>query len=335
MAAASSLTSVAMRATTTPQISRSTLSRRQLLVGSALAVGCGGARSNVGAGARDFGNFRSIYGDAAQRAAFRNFLVNVFHLYPEQELDALIAEVSRSGAPDGEVYAAIEQRLPEVTPMLGAVRYSLPALAKQKHEMASQTQQLLADVGTVEGYLEIGSHGRYLDELQARVNVRGPIYTTAPIAPTYGIIDIVDRGQLSYAGQVVPWNDYAGFSDSGIDPGSLDLVTIYIGIHHATEEARAPYLQSLRSLLSSKGRVVIRDHDVTNDQMRHLVGLAHDVFNVGTHETWATNEAERRNFYSLDYLVSIFEAQGFQALPARLRQDGDPTSNTLLCFQKA
>lgn len=312
------------------------LSRRQLLLASAaLFMGCQGATSNVGAGARDFGNFRSVYGDAAQRAAFRNFLVNVFHLYPEQELDALIAEVSRSGASDGEVYAAIERRLPEVTPVLGALRYSLPALAKQKHEMANQTQQLLADVGAVEGYLEIGSHGRYLDELQDRVNVQGPIYTTAPVAPSYGLIDIVDRGQVSYAGEVVPWNDYAGFGESGIEPGSLDLVTIYIGIHHATEDARAPYLQSLRTLLSERGRVVIRDHDVTNDQMRHLVGLAHDVFNVGTHEGWATNEAERRNFYSLEYLVSLFEAQGFRTLPARLRQAGDPTLNTLLCFQKA
>jgi hypothetical protein len=305
-----------------------------LLASAAFAVGCGGARSNVLPGARDFGNFRAVYADAAQRAAFRNFLVNVFHLYPEHELDALIASVADSAASDGEVYAAIEQRLPDITPVLGAVRYSLPTLAKQKQEMANQTQALLADVSTVEGYLEIGSHGRYLDELQERVNVRGPIYTTAPIAPTYGIVDVVDRGQLSYAGEVVPWNDYAGFDASSVEPGSLDLITIYIGIHHATEEARAPYLQSLRSLLSERGRIVIRDHDVTNDRMRHLVGLAHDVFNVGTHETWATNETERRNFYSLDYLISLFETQGFKASPARLRQDGDPTLNTLLCFQK-
>jgi SAM-dependent methyltransferase len=312
------------------------LSRRQLLlVAAAFGLGCNEVASTVGAGARDFGNFRGVYGDAQQRAAFRNFLVNVFHLYPEQDMDALIAEVSRSGASDGEVYAAIEGRLPEVTPVLGAVRYSLPALSKQKHEMANQTAELLGEVGTVEGYLEIGSHGRYLDELRNRVNVQGPVYTTAPVAPSYGVIDIVDRGQVSFVGGVVPWNDYAGFDGSGIEPGSVDLITIYIGIHHATEPARAPYLQSLRSLLSERGRIVIRDHDVTNDQMRALVGLAHDVFNVGTHETWATNEAERRNFYSLDYLVSLFESQGFRASPARLRQAGDPTLNTLLCFQKA
>lgn len=300
-----------------------------------MGLGCSESAPRIAPGARDFGNFRAVYGNEDQRAAFRNFLTNVFHLYPEAELDALIAELARSGASDGEVYAAIEQRLPEITPLLGAVRYSLPALAKQKREMADQTVRLLADVKTVEGYLEIGSHGRYLDELRERVEVRGPIYTSAPVAPSHGLVDIVDRGQVGYVGEVTPWNDYAGFSDSGIEPGSLDLVTIYVGIHHATPEARAPYLQSLRSLLSARGRIVIRDHDVTNDQMRALVGLAHDVFNVGTHETWATNEAERRNFYSLDYLVSLFEAHGFRALPPRLRQEGDPTLNTLLCFEKA
>lgn len=311
-------------------------SRRQWLAAlAALGVGCSERVSSVAAGARDFGNFRAVYGDEGQRAAFRNFLTHVFHLYPEAELDALIAEIARSGGSDGEVYAALEQRLPEVTPALGAVRYSLPALAKQKREMADQTGRLLADVGSVEGYLEIGSHGRYLDELRDRVEVKGPIYTHAAVAPTHGIVDIVDRGQLGLVGRVVPWNDYAGFADSGIATGSLDLITIYIGLHHATPEARAPYLESLRSILSPRGRVVIRDHDVTTDQMRALVGLAHDVFNVGTHEPWATNEAERRNFYSLDYLVSVFEAQGFKALPARLRQEGDPTLNTLLCFEKA
>lgn len=313
------------------------LSRRDLILATLAlgAGGCGAAASSVDANARDFGNFRAVYGSAEQRTAFRDFLQNVFHLYPEREFDALIAEIARAGGSDGSVYAAIEARLSEVTPFLGAFRYSLPALAKQKTEMANQTEQLLSGVGTVEGYLEIGSHGRYLDELEERVEVRGPIFTTAPLPPSYGPIDVVDRGQLGLVGQVLPWNDYAGFDGVGIEAGSLDLVTIYIGLHHATEPQRIPYLQSLRSLLSDRGRVVIRDHDVTNDAMRAMVGLAHDVFNVGTHETWATNEAERRNFYSLEYLAGLFASQGFRATPARLRQAGDPTLNTLMCFERA
>src|SRR5687767_3116747 len=36
-------------------------------------------------------NFHSVYGDPALKAQFEPFLANVFHLYPEQALHALIA----------------------------------------------------------------------------------------------------------------------------------------------------------------------------------------------------------------------------------------------------
>ncbi len=321
-------------------------SRRQFVSGLA-ALGVASCSGDVGTGTdergagglapalqRDFGNFRGVYGDPDQRAAFRNFLKNVFHLYPEAELDALIAGCTHSSATDAEVYHAIARDLPDVAPFLASVRYALPALAKQKREMANQTAQILEGVSGVDGYLEIGTHGRYLDELKERLNVRGPVFTTAPTPATYSIVDIVDRGQLALPGAVVAWNDYAGFGDTALEPGSIDLATIYIGLHHAAESARVPYLQSLRALLSPGGRVVVRDHDVTNEAMRVMVGIAHDVFNVGTHESWSTNAAERRNFYSLEYLIALFESQGFRTLPHRLRQAGDPTLNTLLCFQK-
>ncbi len=322
-------------------------SRRRFLAGLA-AIGVASCSGDVGtrvdergeAGLapellRDFGNFRGVYGDPDQRAAFRDFLKNVFHLYPESELDALIAGFTHGNVTDAEVYKSIERDLPGLAPFLGSVRYALPALAKQKQEMANQTKTILEGVSGVGGYLEVGTHGRYLDELMERVHVRGPVFTTAPTPATYSLVDIVDRGQLALPGEVVAWNDYAGFGETAVEPGSIDLATIYIGLHHAPESARVPYLQSLRALLSPGGRVVVRDHDVTNDAMRSIVGLAHDVFNVGTHESWSTNAAERRNFYSLEYLIALFESQGFRTLPHRLRQAGDPTLNTLLCFQKA
>lgn len=281
------------------------------------------------------GNFGAIYGSPPHRAAFREFLENVFHLYPAADLDALIAELVQRGATDAEVYAQAAKRLPEISPFLGSVRYALPTLSKQKREMTEQTCRLLGDRTTIEGYLEVGSHGRYLDHLQQRVNVRGPVYTTAPVPATHGVTDIIDRGRVTLPGQTLAWNDYAGYAEGQIEAGSVDLITIYIGLHHATEEARRPYVQSLRRSLSKHGSVIIRDHDVRDTDMRAMVGLAHDVFNLGTHESWTTNAAERRNFYSLDYLIALFEQEGFRAHPERLRQAGDPTLNTLLRFDKA
>jgi len=122
---------------------------------------------------------------------------------------------------------------------------------------------------------------------------------------------------------------------SDVEPGSLSLISVYIGLHHTTEADRAPYVRSLHRALGAGGKVIIRDHDVRDDEFRHLVALAHDVFNVGTGEIWATTERERRNFYSLDTLATLFENEDFFAEGPRLVQAGDPTKNTLLCFVKS
>lgn len=289
------------------------------------------------ASGRDEGNFAAIYGDPARRAEFRHFLENVFHLYPVAEFGALIADCVARDPRDPAVFRQLEARLSEVTPFLGAVRYSLPALGKQKAEMAAQTKQLLGERRGFEGYLELGSHGRYYDAIAPELDVRGPIFTSAPRLPTRSPEDIVDRGALSPLGTALPWTDYAPlpFGSSGIPEGSLDLITVYIGFHHAALDRRQPLLRSLHRLLSKDGVLVVRDHDVVSPELRHLVGLAHDVFNVGTNETFRTNDEERRNFYSLAELEGMLAEAGFVAGPERLLQTGDPTKNTLLRFSKA
>jgi hypothetical protein len=281
---------------------------------------------------RDFGNFATIYGRPELRAEFRHFLDNVFHLYPTDALDELIADCVRHDPRDGAVFRQLEARLAEVTPLLGSIRYALPALAKQKAVMAEQTKQLLGARRGFEGYLEIGSHGRYYDALHSILDIRGKVFTVAPKPPTHSPEDIVDRGALALVGTPLPWTDYAPLS--GIQPGSLDLITVFIGFHHAAMEARASYLRSIRELLSSDGMLIVRDHNVVSPELDRLVGLAHDVFNVGTLESFETNNRERRNFYALDTLVQLLESEGLVADDGRCLQQGDPTHNTLLAFSK-
>ena len=66
-----------------------------------------------------------------------------------------------------------------------------------------------------------------------------------------------------------------------------------------------------------------------------VVALAHDVFNCGLELPWATNAAEIRNFLSLEELQRILVDSGFVPHGRRLLQDGDPTRNTLMRFDKA
>jgi hypothetical protein len=78
------------------------------------------------------GNFLAIYVDPRLREQFFLFLENVFHLYPEQDFHDLIGKNSLVKATARELYEAILAALPSIKPFLREVRYSLPALRKQK-----------------------------------------------------------------------------------------------------------------------------------------------------------------------------------------------------------
>ncbi|MFK8015021.1 MAG: dehydrogenase [Gammaproteobacteria bacterium] len=311
------------------------LSRRQLLRGAALAGAFLGLAGRQSLAQADPGNFRYVYGNEPLRAEFRDFLVNVFHLYPEDELHALIEELANDHLIDEDIYRALQNRIGAITPFLSALTYSLPALRQQKREMAKQTVSLLAGADKLDGYLEIGSHGRYVDALEERLSIRGERFFCGPLAPTYSFTDIVDRGQLPKAGPFIPLNDYATDLNGVIPSGSIDLVTVYIGFHHCPVDLRASFLGQIRQTMSDRGVLIVRDHDAHNETMWRKVALAHDVFNMGTAETWEFNDNERRLFYPLTTLHQMLTEAGFKTDGRRLLQQGDPTLNTLMLYTKA
>lgn len=261
-------------------------------------------------------------------------MANVFHLYPEDAFDDLIRRSVEEAEADPAVYQRIAAHLDEVSPALAGLRYALPALRKQKQVMAAQTLELLGDKRRFTGYLELGSHGRYLDLLRDELELEGPIFSSADKPPGYSLEDIVDRGQIAHIGQAIPWSDYEPFASRTLAPGSLGLVTVYIGFHHCPLALRDAFIGSIRDAMAPGGSLILRDHDVTNTQMDRLVGLAHDVFNAGTQEPLAVNQNELRNFYPLAFIVDYLTQRGFRQTPKSLLQQGDPTLNTLMAFTK-
>ena len=280
-------------------------------------------------------NFRAIYKDARSRAEFRNFLVNVFNLYPEEELHQLIWRVAVQNLDDQGAYLAGQAALPNISPALRELRYELPALNKQKEVLATQTVQLLGKRRRFNGYMEIGSTGRYLDPLQERLTITGDTYTIAEQAPDYSIVDILDRGQLSKVGKFLPLGHYDPDIFRTIPRSSIELVTVYIGFHHCPVPLRADFFAAIRDVMKSGATMIVRDHEVNSRMMWHTVALAHDVFNMGTSISWETNKRELRNFYSLDELDGMLYKAGFRPDGRRLLQKGDPTHNTLMLYQKA
>lgn len=309
--------------------------RREFLRAMVLAFGCSPVGSLFAqANATTTGNFAYVYGNAALREEFKKFLVNVFHLYPEDDLHALIAQALQQGLSDQEVYRQVQAQLGGIKPLLGDVTYSLPTLAKQKRVLAHQTALLLGERRRYEGYLEIGSNGRFLDSLEERLDIVGDSFTMSDRAPTNSAIDIVDRGQLRRAGPFIALNDYRPKLGQHVPAGSVDLVTVYIGFHHCPLELRPEFMGEIRQVLRPGGALIVRDHNVHNEKMWRMVALAHDVFNMGTKETWQYNEDERRAFYSLATLDRTLASAGFKAHARRLLQQGDPTLNTLMLYTR-
>ena len=277
-------------------------------------------------------NFKSIYGDPALKAAFLLFLTNVFHLFPEERLHRLIEDSANAGKTDREIYAMVQARLPEIKPFLAELRYALPALSKQKDEMVAQTLELLGPARAINGYLELGTTGRYAGRLKSKLDVKGDLVLVHSAPPRYSPEDIVERGGIGKLGRFVAMNDYAPVAASEVPDRTLDLVANYIGFHHSPLPKLDAFVASLHRTLRPGGRMIVRDHDVDSPAMNRMVALAHDVFNMGLGTSWSVNQGELRHFTSIPQLVSYLEARGFKSDGRKLLQQGDPTRNALMMF---
>jgi SAM-dependent methyltransferase len=311
--------------------------RRDVLRAAAIAIGSAPLRALYAQNGRNGttgGNFRYVYADPTFRAEFKNFLVNVFHLYPEDELQQLIETAVTAEASDEEIYRSVQARLGNIKPFLGDVTYALPTLSKQKEVLADQTVELLGTDERIVGYLEVGSNGRFLDSLEERLDIVGECFSMNDRAPTYSLVDMLDRGQLFKPGAFVALDDYRPAIAATIPRSSVDLATVFIGFHHCPVDLREEFIGGIRDVLRPGGALVVRDHHAHDERMWRMVSLAHDVFNMGTNEAWEYNERERRHFYPLDALHDLLTSAGFRTDGRRLLQDGDPTLNALMLYTK-
>lgn len=283
---------------------------------------------------KSWSNFKHIYSNNRLKDDFFKFLKNVFNLYPEDDIHQLISDVAVQKTTDKEIYIEVQSKLEAITPFFSIFSHQLPSLFKQKDEMAKQTLELLGEDTTYDGYLEIGSSGRYLDYLEEKVTINGKRYYADGKEPGYSVTEMVDRGQITIGAEYIPMADYKTQYSTLIKENSLDLVTIYIGFHHCPIDLRIPFISSIRDTLRVGGKLILRDHDCNTTDQKTIVALAHDVFNMGTNETWKYNSDELRNFYSLDFICQYIENLGFQFDKRTLFQEGDPTKNALMLFTK-
>lgn len=297
----------------------------------ALAVGRLAPRRAWGVAAAE--NFQAVYRDQALRERFRPFLDNVFNLFPAERFHQLILEVASRETADERTYREIARRLPDIAPRFGRLRYGLPALATQKAEMSRQVLHFLGDDAVVHGYLEIGSTGRYVSDLQDRISIDGPLFIVNDVAPSYAPGDLLERGGVRKIGTFLPLGNYDPIAPA-VESGSLGLVTNFIGLHHCPAARLDGFVRSIHRVLTPGGRLLHRDHDVDGLTLGLMAALAHDVFNVGVGLSWAENRDQLRLFRPIAEWTAYFEARGFRRVAEPQAQPGDPTANLLIELQK-
>jgi SAM-dependent methyltransferase len=279
--------------------------------------------------------FHSIYGsDPRSSDAFYRFLQNVYRLYPEDRFHFLIKEATAAHPDDEAIYRHLQAELPKIKPFLADLFLALPSLAKQKDEMARQTAELLDTGRPYDGYLEIGTTGRYVAALRKRLRMAGPVFLVNDVAPGSSPVDIVERGGFGKVGDYVAMGDYEPIPRDRVADGSLDLATCYIGLHHCAPEKLDAFVASIARVLRPGGVLVLLDHEVQTPQMDAFVALAHTVFNAGLGVPWEANRQERRHFAPLAHWVDRLRAGGLRDLGKRRLQANDPSDNTLMAFVK-
>jgi SAM-dependent methyltransferase len=274
-----------------------------------------------------------VFQDVELHDGFYRFLQAVFRLYPEDRFHTLIKDACERYTTEEDIYRHLQRELPRIKPRLAELRFALPSLKRQKAEMLRQTLELLGDRRRLDGYLEIGTTGRYASVLRRAVKIRGRLVLAHGTAPTLSPADIVERGRLRRLGEFVNIGDHDPLPDSLAD-GSFDLVSCYIGLHHCAPDKLDALVASIARVLRPGGLFILRDHDVRDERMRALVALAHTVFNAGLGEKWEVNAAERRCFAPITHWVTVLARHGLRDTGARLAQRLDPTDNLLMAFVK-
>ncbi len=277
--------------------------------------------------------FKAVFLDTKWRDGFYKFLQNIYRLYPEDRFHTLIKSLASELDNDEAIYRRLQRELPNIKPVLADLTLALPALFKQKKEMADQTLRLLGPIKQINGYVEIGSTGRYISELRKRIKVTGAITLVNDLAPSNSPADIAERGGLAKAGAFVPLSDYDPLPASMAD-ASVECVTCYVGLHHSPLNKLDIFVASISRILKPGGIFILRDHDVTSPAMHTFVSLVHTVFNAGLHVDWETNQRELRYFRSIEQWVSLLNSHGLQATGKRELQAHDPSDNVLLSFTR-
>ena len=278
--------------------------------------------------------FRKVFNRVSgQRNEVRDFLNNVFLQLDEKSFFMLMDFILENPQlNDEQIYAHLYGKISQAKPnTLSSLRLSLKSLKSLKNDLGNQTAHLVGE-RKINGYVEIGYPGRMIRPLKSRLEIKGPFYA---ITDREGLSDYVEAGFPRPYDQFIPLNDYEPISENTIPTASVDLVCMYIGLHHAPMEKLDSFIASIKRILRPGGTFILMDHNAYSVELQNLVHVVHSIFNAATGVEPETNKQEIRDFHSLEYWINLLQSHGMvYYVHHPLIRKGDSTLNSLIRFDK-
>lgn len=276
--------------------------------------------------------------DDANKDEFKGFLTHILKRIDAEELYPLLENILTYTDSDIDVYEALCSRLDEIRPStLTDIRNKLNSLAAIKEDLTAQAKSLLPDGMKINGIMEIGSPGRYINGFREHFEVKGPIIAVND--DDASVADYVDAGNFHPYDtfKKLNYNDLDCFEE--IPDKSVDLITCYVGLHHFSDEKLDEFLHHMQRILRPDGCFLLDDHDITDEKTNHFAHLAHLVFNAVNGVSLENERSEIRNFKSMTHWknkLQQFDLLGIETQPnvEQIRQ-GDPTRNSMIVTRKS
>jgi SAM-dependent methyltransferase/UDP-N-acetylenolpyruvoylglucosamine reductase len=278
--------------------------------------------------------FRKVFNRVdGQRGEIRDFLNNIFMQLDEKNFFVLIDSIlENSQLNDEQIYKILYNKIGQAKPnVISKLQHTLQSLKSLKDDLGDQTAHLVGQ-RKINGYVEIGYPGRMIRPLKNRIKMQGPFYA---ITDQESLSDYIEAGFPRPYDQFILLNDYAPISENAIPTASVDLVCMYIGLHHTPKEKLDSFINSIKRILRPGGIFILMDHDAHTIELKNLVNVVHSIFNAATSVEPAINNQEIRNFHSLQYWINLLQSHEMIYYPCDpLIRKGDSTLNSLVRFDK-
>lgn len=298
--------------------------------------------------------YRKVFGSEPLKDEFVKFLKTIFFQLDEakvlEAMEKILADPSKS---DRQVYEELIENIDGMRRRLPSLYYQLKALSVLQKGMGEQTEALLKDFRPEEfqNYLEIYFR-RYFKTIQkaSQLVLQGKIFAAADKPYEGTLQEKIEAGSLF---STYPYQFHAPLNDADCDQpdiqpekthksigsevpdNEIDLIACLGGLHHIPQERVDAFADSLNKKLKPGGVLLLRDHNVTNQDLWDIASVVHSFVNAEKKIPWDVESKEVREFQSTDHWTKLLESHGFTRISSdNLVLEDDPTQNAMSIFVK-